>query len=255
MFWFRPHGTTFTRTTQARCYEFRPCDGWVVIVVDSFVHTFCQYGHETRQACAARAAAATAYMASLGYTDQPQRWPSSLAMWDPRRKFSTGNGAFGEAQLRWLRDRLQHHAHHRSRVIMAGHCPIHPRVVNDLDSCAWDNVALLKILAESPAAVIYLAGHDHEGGYYHDAQSGVHHLTVPAVLQAPPGTNRFLTLDLHTDSVTVRGEGGCRVDPGQWYVSERSYRRYRDLSRPIEQSRLEFQGAGVTLGLRQWETR
>ena len=174
-------------------------------------------------------------------------------MWDADRKYSEGNGSFGRAQLQWLRNRLEGYSRDRhARVIVAAHCPVHPLVVNDLDSCAWDNLELMRILAENRAAVAYLAGHDHEGGYCRDADTGVHHFTVPAVLQAPPGTNRFVTIDILRDSLVVRGEGDCRIEPGQWYRSEQIYRRYRDLSKPLNQRRMNFAGKGVRLELRPW---
>lgn len=236
----------------ARCCEFRPCAGWRVIILDSYLHTFCEQAHTPTSALAERKARARVYLKSLGFSGEPQPWPQKQDMWDPCRKYNTANGAFGRVQLQWLRRRLKHYGDHHIRVIVATHCPVHPLVVNDLDSCNWDNLELMRVLAENPAAVAFLAGHDHEGGYCRDANTGVHHLTVPAVLQAPPNTNRFLTIDLHRDCLVVRGEGECKVEPGQWYRSEQTYQRYKDLSRPLHQRMMKFGSEGVRLALRPW---
>ena len=45
------------------------------------------------------------------------------------------------------------------------------------------NHEALSIIAESrPTVAMVLAGHDHHGGYHHDAHSNVHHLTLRSPL-------------------------------------------------------------------------
>ena len=161
-------------------------------------------------------------------------------------------GGLGIKQRQWLRKRLQMHHLRNERVIVAGHCPVHPLAVNNLDSLVWDYQEVLSLMAECPACVAYLAGHDHEGGYCHDKKSKIHHLTVPAILQAVPGTNRFLTIDLRADAkeLIVRGEGTCRVEPGFWLKSKERFQRYRDVNQEIDEQHLNFAGDGIILELR-----
>lgn len=104
-------------------------------------------------------------------------------------------------------------------VIVATHVPVHPLVANTLESLAWDFEHLLALLKVHRCVKVVLAGHDHRGGYYMDAGTGVHHITVPGMLEAEPGTKRYAILELGTQYVLLRGEGRLQVCPGRVNVA------------------------------------
>mmetsp|Transcript_62308 Transcript_62308/g.202032 ORF Transcript_62308/g.202032 Transcript_62308/m.202032 type:complete len:180 (+) Transcript_62308:1178-1717(+) len=102
------------------------------------------------------------------------------------------------------------------QVIVFGHNPLHPSVVNGLDALAWDYQEVLEVIDGAGCVLAYIAGHDHSGGYSRDPATGIHHLTVPSALEAPPGTgSRYLVMELFENSARLWGEGGVLMDPGR----------------------------------------
>lgn len=68
----------------------------------------------------------------------------------------------------------------------------------------------------------FMAGHDHDGGYYQDKDTGVHHLTLEGVIETPPYSNAFGTVSVYEDRMVLKGSGrvadreflfpGCQSD-------------------------------------------
>lgn len=52
-----------------------------------------------------------------------------------------------------------------------------------------------------------MAGHDHDGGYYQDKDTGVHHLTLEGVIETPPDSNAFVTVSVYEDRMVLKGNG------------------------------------------------
>lgn len=130
-------------------------------------------------------------------------------------RFTWGNGGFGDAQLQWLREVLGECAETGEQVLLFGHNPVHPRVVNDPDGLAYDYEAMLQIINDFQNCVVgYVAGHDHLGGYTYDEESRVHHLTVPSPLEAQPGTgSRFIVMDLNSEQLVLHGSAAVVENP------------------------------------------
>lgn len=53
----------------------------------------------------------------------------------------------------------------------------------------------------------FMAGHDHDGGYYRDKDTGVHHLTLAAVVETPPDSKAFGTVSVYEDRMVLKGNG------------------------------------------------
>jgi manganese-dependent ADP-ribose/CDP-alcohol diphosphatase len=143
---------------------------------------------------------------------------------DSRWRFVDYNGALGSEQHHWLKTVLSLAEKENENVIVAGHTPIHSLVSNHLDSLSWDCEEIMETLNASNNVVLYIAGHDHQGGYYFDDKSGIHHLTVPSPLTARPGTgSRFLIAKLMDNGVIgLKGEGFVQIDPGVGLVGGNS---------------------------------
>lgn len=54
--------------------------------------------------------------------------------------------------------------------------------------------------------VAWLAGHDHKGGYAVD-EWGVHHRTLEAAIECPPGTDAFGRVEVYPDRLRLVGSG------------------------------------------------
>lgn len=170
------------------------CPGWRVLVLD----TTEMSGHAQDEPDSAAAREAAAWMAAhpLG-DDNPQASP-----W---------NGGLTAAQLAWARDQVAAAAAAGDRVLVAAHHQAGPGAAVRRTHAAWNHDAIFDALtaptadgAPSPVA-LYLAGHDHEGGYA--AAGGVHWVTVEAMCEAPTGSNAYAVLHFYGDRVEVEGVG------------------------------------------------
>ncbi|XP_054610356.1 manganese-dependent ADP-ribose/CDP-alcohol diphosphatase isoform X2 [Dunckerocampus dactyliophorus] len=87
-----------------------------------------------------------------------------------------------------------------------GHLPVHPCSTTPI-CLAWNFDELLSIIQRHSSVVCFIAGHDHDGGYYLDESTGVHHLTLEAVIETPPGNNAFGTVSVYEDRMVLKGTG------------------------------------------------
>ena len=104
---------------------------------------------------------------------------------------------------------LQDHTLPQSDLIVVffpGHLPVHPDSTDPI-CLAWNYDQLLSILRSHSSVVCFMAGHDHEGGYHRDSQSGVHYLTLEGVIETPPDRNAFGTVSVYPDRMILKGCG------------------------------------------------
>ena len=88
----------------------------------------------------------------------------------------------------------------------SGHIPIHPSACDPLD-LLWNYKEVLDLLWTFDGTVLaYIAGHDHDGGYFRDRKN-IHHLTLQAVVECEPNTNSFATVHVHKDCIMIEGVG------------------------------------------------
>ena len=112
------------------------------------------------------------------------------------------NGGVGADQRAWLKAELAAAEAAGERVVVFGHLPILLEASGPY-YLLWDHAAVLELLQSTPAVVAYLAGHDHAGGYAQ--QAGIHHLTLPGMLDAPEGTNAYAVVEVWPERLEVRG--------------------------------------------------
>lgn len=53
----------------------------------------------------------------------------------------------------------------------------------------------------------FLAGHDHDGGYCLDPETGVHHVTLEGVIETAPESDAFGTVYVYEDRMVLKGRG------------------------------------------------
>jgi len=116
----------------------------------------------------------------------------------------TYNGAIGATQLAWLKQTLADASRRRQKVVVFCHHPSLP-VASLAGITLWNAVEVESALAGAGCVEAYIAGHDHKGWYAQ--QAGIHHLTVPAMVDAPDESNAYAVVEVFTDRLAVRGVG------------------------------------------------
>ena len=210
------------------CYSVPLHPGWRLVALD----TTEMSGHAQDSGDSARARAAREYLAAYPLTEGEGSENPQMSPW---------NGGPGAEQVAWLRGELQRAAESGERVVVAGHHQVGPGRSVRRTHAAWNWREVSEVVtagklkggvevdapdASGPApppssspsssspsssskspAVLYLAGHDHTGGY--ERAGGVHFLTLEAIVEAPPGSNAFAVLDFFDDRIVVRGFGSA----------------------------------------------
>nr|XP_057917591.1 manganese-dependent ADP-ribose/CDP-alcohol diphosphatase [Doryrhamphus excisus] len=123
-----------------------------------------------------------------------------------KQRFTKFNGGFSVTQLDWLNRVLTSADKEQEKVSIVSHLPVHPCSTTPI-CLAWNFEELLSIIQRHSSVVCFIAGHDHDGGYYWDESTGVHHLTLEAVIETPPGNNAFGTVSVYEDRMVLKGTG------------------------------------------------
>jgi 3',5'-cyclic AMP phosphodiesterase CpdA len=116
----------------------------------------------------------------------------------------TYNGAVGAGQLAWLKQTLAEARQRKQKVVVFCHHPSLP-LASLAGLTLWNAAEVESALAEAGCVAAYVAGHDHPGWYVQ--QRGIHHLTIPAMLEAPDDANAYAIVEVFADRLVVRGVG------------------------------------------------
>uniref|UniRef100_UPI0037E9919B manganese-dependent ADP-ribose/CDP-alcohol diphosphatase n=1 Tax=Semicossyphus pulcher TaxID=241346 RepID=UPI0037E9919B len=122
------------------------------------------------------------------------------------QRFTMFNGGYSKVQLDWLESVLTSADENKEKVTIVSHLPVHPRSTTPI-CLAWNYDELLSIIRSHLCVVCFMAGHDHDGGYHKDKDTGVHHLTLKGVIETPPDSNAFGTVSVYEDRMELRGSG------------------------------------------------
>ena len=168
--------------------------GWRLLVLD----TTEMSGHAQDGGDSAAAREATA-------------WLDTHPLGDAHPQASPWNGGLTSSQLAWAREQVEAAAAAGERVVVAAHHQAGPGACVRRSHAAWNHDEIAAALTAPTAedkpspVVLYLAGHDHEGGYA--VAEGVHWVTVEAMCEAPPESNAYAILHFHDDAIEVEGVG------------------------------------------------
>ncbi|MDQ0454366.1 metallophosphoesterase [Rhizobium paknamense] len=110
------------------------------------------------------------------------------------------NAGVSETQLHWLKGELNAAEAAGEKALVLGHYPLHPFS----DHCLWNGDAVAAAIAESPAAIAYLNGHDHRGG--HGRLGAVDFVTFKGMVDGDTET-AFAILTLWPGTLEVEGFG------------------------------------------------
>ena len=199
-------------------YDFSPTPGLRFVVLDGYdVSTIAASDGEA----STRAAREFLYEQNYNINDQNigggGEW--LLGVIGNQRRFLPYNGALGKAQLEWFEGvllRAQNGGSGRpnsvngtpvEKVVVFCHMPIYAACSN-FNNLLWNYETVQKLLAKYPDVVVaWFAGHDHDGGYAVDPQTGVHHIIPCAPLECAPGEVSFGHVDVYADHLEVTWVG------------------------------------------------
>ncbi|GFO28649.1 manganese-dependent ADP-ribose/cdp-alcohol diphosphatase [Plakobranchus ocellatus] len=123
------------------------------------------------------------------------------------RRWAAYNGGVSQAQLAWLSQVLHKATAREENVIITTHIAIQA-VYRDYAVClVWNSEEILALLADYPCVIAVLAGHEHAGWDYLDPDTGVQHITVPAIIETKPDSNAYATAHLWDNTLTITGFG------------------------------------------------
>ncbi|MDH4411708.1 MAG: metallophosphoesterase [Rhizobium sp.] len=110
------------------------------------------------------------------------------------------NAGISDQQASWIAARLAEAEASGEQVILLGHYPIHPHS----DHALWDAEVVADLVCASPAAIAYLCGHHHAGGYAE--RNGVHFLNFCGMVDTEHD-NAFAVLSVFDDRIEISGHG------------------------------------------------
>ncbi|XP_071966047.1 manganese-dependent ADP-ribose/CDP-alcohol diphosphatase-like [Antedon mediterranea] len=182
-------------------YHFSPEAGYRFVILDSYDVSMLGWGADS-----AIMQQATQIVTSV---NSNQELNSPLGLEGLETRFVKFNGAIGDRQRNWLRHVLQTAENDEEKVFIFGHIPFHPNKTSDNICLLWDYDQVLEILHQFKCVVATFAGHSHTGSYTHDAKH-IHHIVVPAVVEAPPGSDAFGTVAVYDDRIVINGHGSVK---------------------------------------------
>ena len=114
------------------------------------------------------------------------------------------NGGLGEEQRAWLAAELAAAERAGERAVVVSHLPVWA-AASSATHLLWDHEEVLALLDRSPALFAWINGHDHRGGYA--VRRGVHHWTLPGLVEAPADGNAYGVVSVYPERWEVRGHG------------------------------------------------
>ncbi|KAM4624264.1 manganese-dependent ADP-ribose/CDP-alcohol diphosphatase [Polymixia lowei] len=179
-------------------YHFSPAPGFRFVVLDAYDVSLLG-----REDSSVQHINALNILKKHNNNDDLNHPPASEGL---EQRFVKFNGGFSKDQLEWLDGVLSLADEKRERVTIVSHLPVHPSSTEPI-CLSWNYDELLVILQAHNSVVCFMAGHDHDGGYHLDKDSGVHHLTLEGVIETPPDSSAFGTVSVYEDRMVLKGNG------------------------------------------------
>ena len=131
-------------------------------------------------------------------------WCNPSLLKGKQRRFCSYNGAVGNVQLKWLESELEAAAKLDQNVLIFTHIPIEPQGVTP-GGILWNFEEVQTVLRRHASRVrAVFSGHVHQWVHSQD-RSGIQYITLPGVIEMPPGTESHGIVDVHDASLVIRG--------------------------------------------------
>eukprot|EP01122_Echinamoeba_exundans_P009824 TRINITY_DN3538_c0_g2_i2.p1 TRINITY_DN3538_c0_g2~~TRINITY_DN3538_c0_g2_i2.p1 ORF type:complete len:302 (+),score=30.86 TRINITY_DN3538_c0_g2_i2:705-1610(+) len=148
------------------------------------------------------------FRAAQEWLNSHPRGPEFPHAWD-------WNAAISNKQLEWFVAQCIDARSSGEKMIVFCHYPVQSAAATD-EHLLWNHTDVVRILNQNADVVkAYISGHWHHGGYYRDPSSGIHHLTLRAILEAstdkgPDFGNAYAFVDVYSTKISLRGCGWAR---------------------------------------------
>ncbi|KAM9816655.1 manganese-dependent ADP-ribose/CDP-alcohol diphosphatase [Neosynchiropus ocellatus] len=180
-------------------YAFSPVLGFTFVVLDGYDVSLVG-----REVSSVKRASAHRLITRFNDSEDLNSPPGSSE--DLEQRFTMFNGALSEEQLDWLDSVLRSADEKQEKVTIVCHLPVHPRSTSNM-CLLWNYDEVLGLIKAHRSVVCFISGHDHDGGYYRDEDTGVHHLTLEGVIETPPHSDAFGTVSVYSDRMELKGFG------------------------------------------------
>lgn len=182
-------------------YSFSPQPGFTFIVLDSYDVSLLGLQESSEQYQTALR------LIHMYNNHQDLNSPPPPSESEPLvQRYTKFNGGFSQEQLDWLDSVLSSADDKQEKVTIVSHLPVHPDSTDPV-CLAWNHRAVLRLLCQHCSVVLFISGHDHDGGYHYDAESRVHHLTLAGVIETPPHSQAFGSVLVYPDHMELSGHG------------------------------------------------
>lgn len=183
-------------------YQFQPHPGFTFIILDTYDLSVIGPGGDAEKELAEQ------ILWTRNSSDDGNNpvGPGGVKLQGVERRFVAYNGGIGPQQLLWLEACLGEAERRGDKVVLFGHTPGHPDSAN-YGGLLWNFPEMFTLLRRFTCVVAWLSGHDHPGGYAQDEESGVHCVTLEAVLETEPGVDCFGRVDVMEDRLVINGRG------------------------------------------------
>lgn len=182
-------------------YHFSPFTGFTFVVMDAYDVSLLGRDESSEQYKEA--------MSLIRQNNDNEDLNCPPACFGLGQRFTMFNGGFSKEQLNWLDFVLSSADEKGEKVTIVSHLPVHPCSTDPI-CLAWNFDELLSVIQSHSCVVCFMAGHDHDGGYCRDVETGVHHLTLEGVIETPPESNAFATVSVYNDRMVLKGRGRTR---------------------------------------------
>ena len=139
-----------------------------------------------------------------GWPEESENYSKAKAYLAANPDAASYNGAIGEAQITWLKERLEHASKAAERVIVFCHHPVLEEA-SGKSALLWNHREITELLNNYACVAAFFSGHAHAGGYAF--RYGIHHLTLPGMVESPAGGNAYGIVDVYNDRLVLNGVG------------------------------------------------
>ncbi|XP_043924086.1 manganese-dependent ADP-ribose/CDP-alcohol diphosphatase [Protopterus annectens] len=179
------------------CYDFCPFPSFRFVVIDCY-----DLSTLGREDCSKKYQESLKIIRKINKNEDLNN-PEGLGA--AKQRFVQFNGGLSQDQLEWLDEVLSYSDENQEKVIVVGHIPVHPCAADTI-CLVWNFDDVLAVLYSHKCVVSFMAGHDHDGGYFQD-ERGIHHITFEGVIETPPTSHAFGTVFVYKDKMILKGNG------------------------------------------------
>lgn len=144
---------------------------------------------------------------NINIATNQHNWLDGLA--EEKKRFVPYNGDMSSDQYQWLTQTLQQACDNNEKVFVFCHNPLYVKCCRP-SALSWRAEAIMETIYSSTPTkgnvIAVISGHDHDGGYALDDHQ-IHHIVLPAPLEAPVDGNDYGIVNCYFDHFVLNWRG------------------------------------------------